>query len=354
MVLRHLLRAIGPDQKDPRHLTQEEAHRAFDAILSGSQNPVLIASFLTSMRWKGVTAAELTGFALAARRRSTIPCDGVPGLVTLAPPQDGHDHTPPLDAASGLIAAGAGARVLIISDKGVPPRRGLTAACVMESLGLSMTWDPTEAEEWVAKGRIAVLSATGILPSLLELREVRGNLGLRTPLSTVEKLLAPTSSAVVVAAQSGPVLGAAAEVVQGLGHPRGLVVQGIDGGITPFLKRRTRSLEVTDTHLVPVTVEPEDFGLESAVEPELPMFGPPEEGLGTSDNSALVDACGELTQSVISGEPSPARNASLLGAGLILKASGRALTLAEGVDAATRAVDDGQVLTLVDHLKSLS
>ena len=206
------MRALGSGRKGSRHLTQDEAARAFDAILSGDSSPVLIASFLTSMRWKGVTAAELTGFAQAARSRATIPCAGVPGLVCISPPQDGHDQTPPLDLAACVIAAAAGARVLLITDKGVPPRRGLTAANALDSLGLSMTWDPTEAEDWIAKGHFAALSASGILPPLLGLREIRGEMGLRTPLSTVEKLLAPASAAVVLAAQGGPVLGAAAEL----------------------------------------------------------------------------------------------------------------------------------------------
>jgi len=345
------MRALGPGRKDSRHLTKDEAARAFDAILSGGSSPVLIASFLTSMSWKGVTAEELTGFAQAARHRATIPCAGVPGLVCVSPPQDGHDQAPPLDLAACLIAAAAGARVLLITDKGVPPRRGLTAGHALDSLGLSMTWDPTEAEDWIVKGRFAALSASGILPPLVGLREIRGEIGLRTPLSTVEKLLAPASAAVVLAAQSGPVLGAAAEVIQGLGHKRGIVVQGVDGGIVPSVRRRTRGLEITAGHLVPVIVEPEDFGMECEAEPELPMFGPPDEGRGTGDNPALVDASGDMTRAIFDGEFGSARNAALLGASLILKASGRSLTLAEGVDAAARAVDEGQVKALVEHLR---
>ena len=310
MVLRHLMRALGPGRKDSRHLTKDEAARAFDAILSGGSSPVLIASFLTSMSWKGVTAEELTGFAQAARHRATIPCAGVPGLVCVSPPQDGHDQAPPLDLAACLIAAAAGARVLLITDKGVPPRRGLTAGHALDSLGLSMTWDPTEAEDWIVKGRFAALSASGILPPLVGLREIRGEIGLRTPLSTVEKLLAPASAAVVLAAQSGPVLGAAAEVIQGLGHKRGIVVQGVDGGIVPSVRRRSRGLEITAGHLVPVIVEPEDFGMECEAEPELPMFGPPDEGRGTGDNPALVDASGDMTRAIFDGEFGSARNAA--------------------------------------------
>jgi anthranilate phosphoribosyltransferase len=58
-----------------------------------------------------------------------------------------------------------------------------------------------------------------------------------------------------------------------------------------------------------------------------------------------------MTRAIFDGEFGSARNAALLGASLILKASGRSLTLAEGVDAAARAVDEGQVKALVEHLR---
>ena len=354
MVLRHLMRILAPDRKEARNLTREESFRAFRAILEGGESDILTGAFLTTMRLKGVTVQELTGFAEAARATANIPCTDVPGLVCLCSPLDGQDQHPPLDVAAGLVAASAGARVLILSDRGVPPRRGLTAANAMDAIQLSMTWDPSEAEDWVAKGRFAVLAISGMLPAMLNVRQIRGELTIRTPLSTVEKLLAPRTSAVVLGAQSGPVLGTAVEVMQGLGHPRGIAIQGIEGGVIPSVRKRTRGIEMTDGHCAPVTVEPQDFGLDLAVEPELPMFGPPEEGRGTSDNPALVEYCGERILSVLRGDLGPDRNATLLGAALILKSSGRCPTLAEGVDAAVGAIDGGKTSEQLEYLQTLS
>jgi len=353
MALRHLIRLLGSSAKDASNLSREDARRAFDSILRGAESDVAIATFLISLRWKGITVEELTGFGDACRMHARLPCTEMEGLVCVSPPHDGHEQHPPLDVASGLVAAAAGARVLIVSDRSVPPLRGLTAANVLEHLGLAMTWDPTEAEDWVAKGRFAPLAISGILPALLELRRVRRDVGVRTALSTVEKLLAPPGSAVVLGAQGGPVLGRAAEVVQALGHERGIVIQGIDGGVNPSVRRRSRGIELSGHHLVPVTVEPDDFGLGARSEPELPMFGPPDDGLGAADNPALVESAGEVTRSVLEGETGPARNSTLLGAAVILKASGRCLTLAEGVDAATAALDSGAARDSVAYLKSL-
>jgi len=353
MVLRYLIRVLGNDPKQAQNLSHEEAARAFASILGGGESEVTIAAFLTALRWKGITVQELTGFAQAARAQASMPCAGMPGLVTLCPSHDGQEQHPPLEVAAGLVAAAACARVLIISDRCVPPRRGLTAANVLEALGLSMTWDPAEAEDWVAKVRFAAVSISGLLPSMLPLRRVRGDVVMHTPLSTVEKLLAPPGSAVVLGAQEGPVLGTAVEVIQALGHPRGVALQGVDGGVVPSLRRRTRGIELSEGSLVPLAVEPADFGLDGPAEPELPMFGPPEEGYGPAANPALVKAPGEITKAVLSGDTGPARDATLLGAAVALKASGRCLTLAEGVDAASAALDSGAARDLLERARGL-
>jgi anthranilate phosphoribosyltransferase len=306
------------------------------------------------MRWKGVRVDELTGFARAARDAARLPCREMPGLVCVCPPHDGHDGIPPLDAVAGLIAAGAGARVLLITDRCVPPKRGLTAVHVLQYVGTAVTWDPSEAEEWVAEARFAAIAMSGMLPEMLALREVRRQLGVRTPLHTVEKLIAPPSAAVVLGAQAGPVLGTAVETIAGLGHPRGIAIQGLDGGVIPTVRKRSRGIELAGSHQVPLSVEPADFGLSAERDPELPIYGPGEEGEGTGDNPLLVEAAGAAVDRVLRGEPGPARSASLLGAAVVLKAAGRAMTLAEGVDQAVNALDAGAAWDVLHRVRELA
>ncbi len=353
MILRDLLRLLGSAKRDGRNLTHDEAYRAFELILSESRSDIQVGAFLIALRWKGVTVEELTAFAEAARAHATIPCRGMQDLVCVCPPQDGLESNAPLEVAAGLIAAAAGLRVLIITDRCVPPKRGLTAANVLDALGLDMTWDPAEAEDWVARARFAVASASGLLPALMGLRRVRAEIGVRTPIATVEKLIAPRNASIVIGAQAGPVLGMAVEVLQALGHPRGVAIQGAEGGVIPSVVRRSRGIELSGGFQTPLTVEPGDVGMSAGAEPDLPMFGPPDDGYGSGDNPALTKACGELTQAVLAGQHGAARNAALLGAALILKAGGKALTLADGVSAATEALDSGAARELVARLKSL-
>ncbi len=355
MPLRDLLRVLGSaDTRDGRSLTHDEAYRAFSTILTGQANEIQIGAFLMAMRWKGVRVDELTGFARAARERARMPCADMPGLVAVSPPQDGHDQVPPLDAAAAIVAAGAGARVLLITDRCVPPRRGLTAISVLQYIGTGCTWDPSEAEEWVAKARFAAIAVSGMLPEILNLREVRKSLGVRTALHTVEKLIAPSNAAVVLGAQLGPVLGTAVETIAGLGHPRGIVIQGQDGGIIPTVKKRTRGIELSGSHQVPLAIEPQDLGLGGPADAELPIYGPPDADHGTGDNPMLVEAAGSIVEGVLRGDPGPARNATLLGAAIILRAAGRAPTIADGVDQAIRALDSGAARKVLDEVKRLA
>lgn len=352
MILRDLLRVLGSsDRRDGRNLTHEEAFRAFSTIFDGEESEIRIGAFLIALRWKGVTVEELTGFARAARTRAKIPCEGMSGLCCLCPPHDGADFDPPLEVAAGLMAAGAGARVLLVSDRGVPPRRGVTAGDALDRLGIPLSWDGSEVEDQIERFGFSSIAAPAILPALLELRRVRSEVGVRTPLSTIEKLIVPASASVVTGAQHGPVLGIAVETIASLGHPNGIVIQGMGGGLVPNLKRRTRGIELAGEHQVPLTVEPADFGLACSDNPELPMYGPPEEGQGTGDNPHIVRAASDINEAVLHGEAGPARNAAILAAAVILKSAGRAMTLAEGVDQAVKSLDGGAALDVLGRMR---
>jgi anthranilate phosphoribosyltransferase len=355
MILRDLLRVLGSsDRREGRNLTHDEAYRAFLTILDGHESEVRIGAFLIALRWKGLTVEEVTGFARAARERANIPCQKVSGLVCVCPPHDGYDVVPPLEVAAGIVAAGAGARVMLVCDRGVPPRRGLTAAHVLEHLRLPLCWDPEACERTVVSTGFGAMAAPGMLPALLALRRVRGDVGVRTPLSTIEKLITPSACSILLGSQHGAVLGLAAGTMAGLGHPSGIAIQGQGGGVIPSLSRRTRGVEIDGQHQVPLSVEPSDFGLSSTENPELPIYGPGEDNQGPGDNPALVRAAGEMSQAVLDGEPGPARNATLLGAALILKAARRVPTLAEGLDVAQKSLDSGAARKVVSRLRAES
>ncbi|NUP94659.1 MAG: anthranilate phosphoribosyltransferase, partial [Planctomycetaceae bacterium] len=56
---------------------------------------------------------------------------------------------------------------------------------------------------------------------------------------------------------------------------------------------------------------------------------------------------------VLAGEGGPARCAALMAAAIVLKAAGKAPTVAEGVSIATEALDSGAASRVIEKLRSL-
>ena len=63
---------------DGKNLTQEEAKKAMEIMLSGEATQAQIAAFLTAMRMKGETLEELIGLASVLRDKAeTVPIHSI-------------------------------------------------------------------------------------------------------------------------------------------------------------------------------------------------------------------------------------------------------------------------------------
>jgi anthranilate phosphoribosyltransferase len=122
-------------------------------------------------------------------------------------------------------------------------------------------------------------------------------------------------------------LEAIAGVLARLGVDRALVVSSDDGLDEISTSAATRIVEVNGDQIDVYSVTPQELGVELA-------GGEGLEGGDPQHNAAV-------TRAVLAGEPGPARDLALVNAGATIYVAGRAATLAEGVDAARAAVDDG-------------
>jgi anthranilate phosphoribosyltransferase len=115
-----------------------------------------------------------------------------------------------------------------------------------------------------------------------------------------------------------------------------MVVAAEDGVDELSIAARTRVIEVAGGRTEEWFVEPGELGL-SRAELEDVAGGSPEENAAAS-------------RAVLAGEPGPRRDLVLLNAGAAIYVGGRAADLAEGVERATAAVDEGAARRLLDRL----
>ncbi|MBL8899323.1 MAG: hypothetical protein JNM84_16930 [Planctomycetes bacterium] len=338
MILREFIKVLGTNRREGRNLTCEEAETAFARILEGEGSDVQVGAFLMAMRWKGETVDELVGFTRAARAMAKIPSTFLPDAVAIGSPHDGKRGSPPLNGPAGIVAAACGVPLLQVTDPAPPGSGRLTSADMLRALGAGWCDCPEHAEgQWNGLGYVA-LSARALLPGLDRLRLVRSELGVRVAVHTIEKLILPRSAAAVVGVHKGPNLGLAAEVLHQLGHERGFVVQGVEGGTDPFVSQTTQRVEIDGGRLIHSPMVPSDYGVDEAEEPQLEV--------------ADAAAAARLAEALLEGrEFGPARSAMLLGAAQLLVAGRRASSLADGVDRARVAVDRGEARAKLQELR---
>src|SRR5918998_4941137 len=119
------LRARGPAHLG--FLDPGLCESAMELMLSGDATPVQIGGFLLVGGAVGDSPAELAAYARAALSfvRTIEAPPGSP-VVTVTGGFDGKIRTFNVGAAAALVAAAAGARVLMLGCEGIPPKEGRT------------------------------------------------------------------------------------------------------------------------------------------------------------------------------------------------------------------------------------
>ena len=120
-----------------------------------------------------------------------------------------------------------------------------------------------------------------------------------------------------------------------LGAERALVVSSADGLDEFSVSGATRVVELRDGRLSSYEVTPEQVDIELSADGAV--------GAGTPDQNAQV------LRDVLSGKAGTERSLAVLNAGAAIYVAGRADTLADGVRAAERSIDDGAAANVLER-----
>jgi anthranilate phosphoribosyltransferase len=338
--IKPFLRAIGQGPTQGRSLTREEARLALAAILDGLATPAQAGGFLLLERYKGETPEELTGFVDAVRERAEVIAPAVRGLVDIGSPYDGRDRHLVVSPAASLVAAAAGAPQVMHGEPGIGPKAGLTVGDVLDALGVPVDQPPEEAQRCIEALGIAFLRQSRFVPALAALKPLRNEIGLRTPLNTVEKIYNLASAPYhLIGLTHLPYLEKIGGALTGLGFVKTLLVQGIEGNEDCRTSRPTRIIEVTPEGTTEWRLNPADYALTPATEEDL-----------TFRDAA---GCARFTEDALSGDASPAHvDLVALNAGLRIYLGGRASDVADGIRLAREAIASGAARALLERWRT--
>ncbi|MCZ8520528.1 MULTISPECIES: anthranilate phosphoribosyltransferase [Paenibacillus] len=317
------------------HLSRAEATDVMSVIMEGEATPTQIGALLTSLRIKGETIEEITGFADVMRAKSgRVRTERENLLDTCGTGGDGAD-TFNISTASAIVAAAGGIRVAKHGNRAMSSKSG--SADVLEALGVNIQLGEEQAARCLQEVGICFMFAQNYHQSMRYVAASRRELGFRT----VFNLLGPLTNP---AGADRQVLGVfdrgktetIAHVMQALGVKRSLVVASFDGLDEISISDSTQVTELRDGEIRTFEISPDELGLRTYTQKEI------------SGGDAAVNA--EILRSIFAGAPGAPREIVLANAGACFYVTGLTGTLQEGVKMAASVIDSGRAQEKLQQL----
>ncbi|MDR0788459.1 MAG: anthranilate phosphoribosyltransferase [Gemmatimonadota bacterium] len=325
-----------------RPLTVDEADDAFAVVMEGQASPVQVAALLTAIRARGVASDEIAGGVRVLRRAMVpVPTPWADSVVDTCGTGGGSFTTFNISTAAGLLASGLGVRVAKHGNRSFTSRCG--SADVLEALGVAFDLSPARQAELIDETGIVFMFAPHHHPAMRHVGPVRRELGFFTIMNLLGPLTNPAGARRQVVGVVDPaLLSLIADALVTLEHIHTLVVHGLPGldELSPI--GPTRILEVRNGSIRSLEFDPaRELGWKE-LDPSGLAGGDP------AENAATITG-------VLRGEIGGAAKAAVvLNAAAALYVADVVGDLREGVDLATRGIDEGAGWTQLERLREAS
>jgi anthranilate phosphoribosyltransferase len=312
-----------------QNLSEVQAATLLGLLTDPSLEPALAGAVLAALRVKGVTAAEVRGFAGAMRARARVP-QWAASLAAVDIVGTGGDGSGSLNLSTGaaLLTAACGVPVIKHGNRSISSRSG--SADFLEALGFKLPLDEAAAGRCFAATGFTFLFAPYYHPAMRVLAPVRAALGVRTIFNLLGPLTNPAAPRFqLIGAYDAAAAELMANAVAGMDGERAWIVHGAGGWdeatpIGPFL-----AYEVARGRVQRFEVDPRDFGVPSCLPSDL------------AGGDAVANLAA-FTAVVERRDRGPHLAALALQAGIALHLAGRAASVTAGIAAVRAAVEAGQ------------
>jgi len=319
-------------------LDEAEMVQVMEEIMGGQATDAQIGAFITALRMKGETVAEITGAARVMRHKAT-PVDAAdPGALLMDIVGTGGDASGTFNVSttSAFVVAGAGVAVAKHGNRSVSSHCG--SADVLEALGVNLALSPEAIGRCVRQVGLGFMFAPVLHGAMKYAIGPRREIGIRTVFNILGPLTNPAGANVyLLGVYSAELTESIAAVLNNFGVRRALVVWG-EGNIDEITTTGpTQVSEVRDGVVRTYTITPEVLGLTRVTLAEV-------KGGATAAESA------EQVRQVLRGAPGPRRDMVLANAGAALMVAGVAAGVREGIALAASSIDSGAAMAKLEAL----
>ncbi len=315
------------------------ASTLLDLVFAGDVPEPQIAAFLTAMRIKGPTAAELAGLAQSLRSHAVQVNPGIDHLVDTCGTGGGRIKTCNVSTAAALVAAGAGVYVAKHGNRGITS--GCGSADVLEALGVKIDCSPDTVAECIRQAHVGFMFAPLYHPAMKYVQPIRKALGFRTVFNILGPLANPAHAhAHVLGVADEALMPVIIEALKLLGMQYAMVVhsRGLDEISTAG---PTKIAMLKEGRIRSQELDPADVGITQGRLEDLRVEGPRQSA--------------DSLRAVLEGrDKGPKRDIIALNAAGAIMAGGLAPDFKKGLALAAASIDAGQALSCLETLIKVS
>ncbi len=320
-------------------LTESEMIEVMNEIMTGAASPGQIGAFITALRIKGETVAEITGAARVMREKVTKIEVRDKKVVDTCGTGGDETMTFNISTAAAFVAAGAGLTVAKHGNRSVSSRSG--SADVLKALGVNIEAEVKRVEECLKEIGIGFLFAPMLHGAMKYAAPVRREIGIRTIFNILGPLTNPAGARCqVIGVYDDSLTDILGKVLSNLGSEHAFVVRGEDGLDEITLAAETKVTELKNGTLRTYHIKPEDFGFKRCKLEDL-------KGGDPAQNAEIIRA-------ILKGKKGPQQDIVLLNAAAAIAAGGMANSIEEGIAAARGSIDSGAALDKLNKLVEMT
>ncbi|WP_321530922.1 anthranilate phosphoribosyltransferase [uncultured Desulfuromonas sp.] len=333
---------------DGHDLSENEMVDVMNQIMGGEATPAQIGAFITALRLKGETVAEISGAARVMRAHATPIRVGA--ALDIDREEINTDQETILDTCGtggsgtksfnisttvAFVVAACGVKVAKHGNRSVSSACG--SADVLEELGVNLDVTPAVVESCIQELNVGFLYAPALHGAMKYAIGPRREIGIRTIFNVLGPLTNPAKAdRQVLGVYRKDLVEPLAEVLCHLGCKRGFVVHGSDGMDEVTLTGPTDVACIDDGEITLSTINPEEFGLRCCTLEDL-------QGGDAKANAIIV-------RDILHGKPGPKRDIVLLNSAFALVAAGLVDDLSAGMDMARQTIDTGLATVKLEGL----
>ncbi|OAS17592.1 anthranilate phosphoribosyltransferase [Paenibacillus oryzisoli] len=266
--MKRWIQAMGSDQTRLRNLTYDEAFEAACEMAKGDSTDAQCAAFLMALCMKGEGDDELMAF-IDAYRSYSLNYPPHPYSLHSIGLTEGRKRFP-ITLPVSLLLASVGFTQVMQGGDALPSRQGTALKEMVESLGVSLQLSVKAWQSMLVHLHIGFLPTEQLCPPIGRLKQVREQLGIRTVIDTIEKVLNPVlSTNLIIGVQHRKAMESLIPIVMRSEFQQAYIICGIDGSEDLPLYENSTIRIVTPWGDESRNVEPQKFGFTSTPLPNL-------------------------------------------------------------------------------------